>query len=86
MSVYVKLGRFWNCNLCAQEFANCNRVIATYFIYLFINYNTITIYILIMHELSKFYHVLGVMSQTRVSSAIAHDPHANSLAHYPLDY
>ena len=49
--------------------------------YLFINYNTITNYILIIYELSNFVHVLGVMSQTRVSGGNrTHDPHANSLA------
>ena len=39
-----------------------------YFIYLFINCNTITNYILIIYELSNFDHMLGVMSQTRVFS------------------
>ena len=58
-----------------------------YNIYLFINYNTITNYILIIYELSNFDHLLGVESQTRVSGRNqTHDPHANSLAHYPLDY
>ena len=37
-----------------------------YFI-LFINYNTITNYILIIYELSNLNHTLGVVSQTRVS-------------------
>ena len=55
--------------------------------YLFINYNTITNYILIIYELNKFYHLLGVVSQTRVSGGNrTHDPYTNSLAHYPLDY
>ena len=57
------------------------------FIYLFINYNTITNYSLIIYELSKFDHVLGVVSQTSVSGGNrTHNPHANSLAHYPLDF
>ena len=43
-NVYVKLGRFWNCNLCAHAFHNCNSVIT---IYLLINYDTISNYILI---------------------------------------
>ena len=45
------------------------------FIYLFINYNTITNYILIIYELSNF------SGGNRI-----HDPHTNSPAHYPLDY
>ena len=58
-----------------------------YLFYLFINYNTITKYILIIYELSNFDHLLGVVSQTRVSDGNrTHDPHTNSLAHYPLDY
>ena len=58
-----------------------------YFIYLFINYNTITNYILIIYELSNLDHTLGIVSQTRVSGGNqTHDPHAYSLAHYPLDY
>ena len=36
-------------------------------IYLFINYNTIINYILIINELSNFNHMLGVASQNRVS-------------------
>ena len=32
--------------------------------YLFVNYNTITNYILTIYELSNFDHVLGVVSQT----------------------
>ena len=68
-NVYVKLGRFWNCNLCAHAFNNCNSVIAIYSIYLFINYKTITID-----------HVLGAVSQTRVSGGNrTHDPHANTV-------
>ena len=51
------------------------------------NTNTITNYILIIYELSNFDHVLGVVSQTRVSDGNrTHDPHTNRLAHYPLDY
>ena len=35
----------------------------------------------------KNYHVLGVVSQTRVSGGNRdHNPNANSLAHYPPDY
>ena len=57
------------------------------FIYLFINYNTITNYILTIYELSNLDHTLGVVSQTRVSGVNrTHDPHANILAYYPLDY
>ena len=48
-------------------------------IYLFINYNTITYYIP-----NNFDHLLGVVSQTRVSDG--NWTHASSLAHYPLDY
>ena len=56
------------------------------FFYLFINYNTNTNYIPIIYELSNFDHVLGVVSQTRVSGGNRiHNPHANSLAHYLLD-
>ena len=40
-----------------------------------------------MYELSNFDHVLGVMSQSRVSGGKrTHDPYANSLVHYSLDY
>ena len=57
------------------------------FIYLFINYNTITYYILIICKLSNFDHMLGVVSQTRVSGGKrTQDPYANGIAHYPLDY
>ena len=57
------------------------------FIYLFINYNTITNYILIIYELNNFDYVLGVVSQTRVSVGNrTHDPHTNCLAQYPLYY
>ena len=39
------------------------------------------------YELSNFDHVLGVVSQTRVSDGNRiHDPTANSLAHCLLDY
>ena len=56
-------------------------------IYLFINYNIITNYIIIIYKLSNFDHVLGVVSQTRVYGGNrTHDPHANSLSHHPLDY
>ena len=52
-------------------------------IYLFINYNTITNYILIIYKLSNLDHVLSVVSQARVSDGNqTHDPHTNSLAHY----
>ena len=55
--------------------------------YLFINYNTFTNYILIVYELNYFDHVLDVASQTRVTGGNRnHDPHAKSLAYYPLDY
>ena len=57
------------------------------YLFLFINYNTITNYILIIYELSNFDHLFGVVSQTRDSGGNwIHDPNANSLAHYPLDY
>ena len=47
----------------------------------------ITNYILIIYELSNFDRVLGVVSQTRVFDRNwTHDPHANSLAYYPLDF
>ena len=40
-----------------------------------------------MYELSNFDHMLGVKSQSRVSCGNRiHDPHTNTLAHYPLDY
>ena len=53
---------------------------------LFLNYNTIKNYILIIYELSNLYHVLSAVSQIRVSGGTrTHDPHANSLAHYTLD-
>ena len=42
------------------------------------------IYLFILDNLD---HTLGVVSPTRVSGGNrTHDPHANSLAHYPLDY
>ena len=60
--------------------------LANYSFYLFNNYNTITNYIVIIYELNNFNHVFGVVSQTRVSGGNRiHDPHANSLAQYPLD-
>ena len=40
-----------------------------------------------MYELSNFDHVLIVESQSRVTGVNrTRDPHANSLAHCPLDY
>ena len=49
---------------------------------LFINYNTIRNYIQIIFD-----HMLGVISQIRVSGGNrTHDLQANSLAHYPLDF
>ena len=48
--------------------------------YLFINYNKITNYILIIYELSKFDHLLGIVSQTRVSGENrTHDPYTNGV-------
>ena len=56
------------------------------FIYLFINYNTITNYVRIIYELNNFDYVIGVMSQARVSGGNrTHDPQVNSLTHYLLD-
>ena len=47
---------------------------------LFIDYNTITIYIPIIYELSTFDHVLGIVSQTTVAAwNRTHDPYTNSL-------
>ena len=49
------------------------------FIY-FLNYNTITNYILIIYELSNFAHLLGVASQNRVSGGNrTNDPHTNGV-------
>ena len=43
--------------------------------YLFINYNTITNYILIIYELSNFDHLLGVVSlDTRLESLVGIEP------------
>ena len=57
-----------------------------YFIYLLI-YNAITNYILITYDLSNFDHVLAVVIQTRAFAGNwTHNPHANSLTHYSLDY
>ena len=57
-----------------------------FFIYL-LQYNYKTNYILIIYELNNFDHMLGVVSAARVSSGNrSHDPHSNSLAHYPLGY
>ena len=72
-------------NVVIKLFKNINFLIPNkilqYLFYLFINYNTITNYILIIFELSNFNHMLGVVSQTRVSGGNrTHDPHANSLA------
>ena len=51
------------------------------FIYIFINYNTITNYILIIYRLSNLDHTLVVVSQTRVSDGNrTYDPLANSPA------
>ena len=56
-------------------------------IYISFNYNTITIYILIIYELINFDHVLGEVSKIRVSGGNrTHYPHANSQALNPLDY
>ena len=42
---------------------------------------------LFVYKLRNFDYVLGVVSQTRVSCGNRTlDPHANSLAYYPLDY
>ena len=62
-----------------DNYYRCNQYLL---IYLFINCNTITNYILSIYELSNFDHVLGVMSQTRVWC----DAHASSLEHYSQDY
>ena len=43
-------------------------------VYLFINYNAITNYILIIYKISSFDHVFGVWGENRT-----HDPHVNSL-------
>ena len=52
-----------------------------YLFFIFINYNIIKNYILIIHELSNFYHVLGVVSLAKVSGGNrSHDSQANSLA------
>ena len=49
-------------------------------------YFLITIQLQIIYELIKFDHVLGVVSKTRTSGGNrTHDPHANNIAHYPLD-
>ena len=56
------------------------------FIYSFY-YNTIKNYILITCEPSNCDHVHGVESQIRVFGGNRDaEPHANSLAHYALDY
>ena len=40
-----------------------------------------------IYELSNLDHVLGVPSQTKVSGGNrTHDPDANNLTHYPLEY
>ena len=43
-------------------------------IYLFINYNTIKIYIRIIYELSNIDHVLGVVSDQRPESLLGREP------------
>ena len=54
-------------------------------IYLFINYNTITNYMLIIYEQSNFDHVLAVVSQIRVSGGNrTHD--RNFFKHVPFIY
>ena len=54
---------------------------------LFINYNTILNYILIIYKLSNFDHVLRVVSQTRVYGGNrSYDSHSNSFGHCPLEY
>ena len=52
---------------------NITEKIRNLFIYLFINYNTITNYILIIYEMSNIDHLLGVVSQTRVSGGNRND-------------
>ena len=55
------------------------------YLFLFINNNTITNYILIIYELSNFEHLLGAVSQTRVFGLNrTHDLHSNSIAHHQL--
>ena len=54
-------------------------VCESYFV--FINYNTIKNYIQIIYKQGNVNHVLGVVSQPRVSSGNRiHNPHANTLA------
>ena len=49
-------------------------------------YNNLLQYNNKLYSNYNFDHVLGVVSQTRVSGGNrTHDPHTNSLAHYPLD-
>ena len=64
-NVYVKLCRFWNCNLRAHTFDNCNSVISIFSIYLFINYYVITNYILIIYELNNFGNRCSFADQSR---------------------
>ena len=64
MYIYAYYGKYF-----IQTYYDCRSYISViyeirYFIYLFINYNTITNYILILYELSNFDHLLGVVSQT----------------------
>ena len=55
--------------------------------YLLINSNIITNNIRFVYKLSNFAHILSVVSQASVScSNRTHEPYANSLAHYPLNY
>ena len=56
-------------------------------VYLFINYNTITNYIVIIYELSNFDYVLSIVSQTRVSGGNrTYGPNVDNPPHYSLDY
>ena len=74
------------------NWADCGTVISVHMhlltviaIYLFINDNTITNNIIIMYELSNFDHVLGVVSQTRVSGGNrTHDSHDNGTVFFFL--
>ena len=80
--VIIKLYKEQKSQCEIAKIINKNRIVL-----LVINYNTITNYILITYHLSNFDHVLGVVSKTRVSGGNrTHNPHGNSLAHYPQDY
>ena len=51
------------------------------------NWFLISNYIATKYDLSNFNHVLGAVSQTKTfGGSRTYDLHANSLAHYPLDY